>query len=272
MVVFFVRPNKFKQENGKVATKGGAVVREMISTIQRISQTMAKSVATVERFGASSAEIGEIVSLINEIADQTNLLALNAAIEDARAGDQGRGFAVVADEVRKLAERTTEATKQIAAAIKNIQSETAEAVNVMNAGNQEVREGITMAREAGDSLDKIVNSSQEVVTMITQIATASEQQASTSSDMARSINAISSVSSDSAKSVAQIAQTAVDLNRLTEGLQRLTHRFKLHAHHANVIAPSRFAALPHGNGHSYANGNSFSESPTKQRRLSGAAS
>ena len=222
-----MRTSAAAQNNGKAALEGGDVVRSMITTIQRINQTMEKSVATVERLGASSTEIGDIVSVIDEIADQTNLLALNAAIEAARAGDQGRGFAVVADEVRKLAERTTQATKQIAGTIKSIQQETAQAVTVMNVGNQEVVEGISMAHKAGVSLETIVQSSQEVVEMVKQIATASEQQAITSSEMAQSINTISDVTSESAKGIAQIATTAEDLNRLTEHLQMLIRRFTM---------------------------------------------
>ena len=110
------------KKNGAVAKEGGSVVEQTIKKIRDIAEVVQKSAATVEQLGKSTQQIGEIILVIDDIADQTNLLALNAAIEAARAGEEGRGFAVVADEVRKLAERTTQATKQIAAMIKNVQA------------------------------------------------------------------------------------------------------------------------------------------------------
>ncbi|MBI3813995.1 MAG: methyl-accepting chemotaxis protein [Nitrospinae bacterium] len=126
----------------ETAESGGNIVQEGINSTNNIAKRVLESTKTVEELGASSQRIGEIVSVIDDIADQTNLLALNAAIEAARAGEQGRGFAVVADEVRKLAERTTKATKEIADMIKTIQKNTEEAVQSMEAGRKEVESGV----------------------------------------------------------------------------------------------------------------------------------
>ncbi len=215
------------KRNGAVAKEGGSVVERTIKKIRDIADVVQKSAVTVEQLGRSTQQIGEIILVIDDIADQTNLLALNAAIEAARAGEEGRGFAVVADEVRKLAERTTQATKQIAAMIKNVQSDASEAVDSMKRGNVEVVEGIKLADKAGVSLKDIVDNTQQVVDMMMQIAAASEEQSSTSGAIAKNIQAISTVSADSANGISQIAHSADDLNRLTESLQSLVLNFKV---------------------------------------------
>jgi len=211
------------------AEQGGQVVDETVVGMKRIAEVVQQSAATVQELGKSSDQIGEIITVINDIADQTNLLALNAAIEAARAGEQGRGFAVVADEVRKLAERTTKATKEIARMIKKIQTETKGAVAAMDEGTKQVNTGIALADKAGTSLLEIVNISQKVTDMVTQIATASEQQSEASEQISKNVEGISNVTNESAMGVQQIAQAADDLNRLTENLQLLIGRFTLTA-------------------------------------------
>jgi methyl-accepting chemotaxis protein len=209
------------------AQRGGAVVQDLVTGMQRIAAMVDESAKTVQTLSSSSDQIGEIIGVIDDIADQTNLLALNAAIEAARAGDQGRGFAVVADEVRKLAERTTHATKEIAGMIKRIQQETAGAVSSMEGGSTEVHKGIVLAEEAGKSLSDIVQKSEKVTDMIVQIATASEEQSSTSEEISKNVEAISSVTGETAQGTQQIARAAEDLNQLTERLRDLVAQFKL---------------------------------------------
>jgi methyl-accepting chemotaxis protein len=209
------------------AVHGGKVVEESILGMRRIATVVKASTETTRVLGASSSQIGQIVSVIDDIADQTNLLALNAAIEAARAGEQGRGFAVVADEVRKLAERTTKATKEIATMIKRIQNDTTDAISSMEQGTQEVDQGIQLVDAAGNSLREIVHLSQKVTDMVSQIAEANMRQAISSKDIAQSVGEISGVAHETAVGVEQIAKTAEDLDRLTENLQQLTNKFKL---------------------------------------------
>ena len=208
------------------AAKGGSVVENTVLGMKRIAEVVRHSAHTIEELGKSSDQIGAITSVIDDIADQTNLLALNAAIEAARAGDQGRGFAVVADEVRKLAERTTRATKEIAAMIRKIQADTKEAVHAMDEGTKEVDYGIRSADEAGIALHEIVNVSQNVTDMVTHIAAASEEQSSTSVQISQNVEAINAVTQQTAIGTQTIARAAENLNRLTEKLQQLVSLFK----------------------------------------------
>jgi methyl-accepting chemotaxis protein len=215
------------KQAGKLAKEGGKIVEETIEGMNRISDVVTKSGETVLELGKSSDQIGDIAQVIDDIADQTNLLALNAAIEAARAGEQGRGFAVVADEVRKLAERTTKATKEIAAMIKQIQKDTQEAVISMETGKDEVQKGKLLAQKAGNSLKQIIVGADKVVDIVTQVAAASEEQSSASEQIGKNIESISSVTQESASGIQQIANASEDLNRLTINLQTLISKFKL---------------------------------------------
>lgn len=212
-------------KNGIIAKEGGNVVNQTIIKMREIGNLVDNSVKSITKLGNSSKEIGEIVSVIQDIADQTNLLALNAAIEAARAGEQGRGFAVVADEVRKLAERTADATKQISKMIKSIQLETDEVVKAMFEGNNEVKNGILLADEAGHSLQQIVESSTLVSNMINQISRANGEQATTSEEISYNVVSISRVINESANQISEVANSAQELTQLTNILIELMQQF-----------------------------------------------
>jgi methyl-accepting chemotaxis protein len=215
------------KKSGTIAHEGGKVVEETIKGMNRIAEVVNKSAETVQALGKSSDEIGEIIQVIEDIADQTNLLALNAAIEAARAGEQGRGFAVVADEVRKLAERTTKATKEIAAMIKHIQKDTEGAVLSIQAGTAEVEKGKDLADRAGKSLMQIIKGAEEVVDLSVQVAAASEEQSSAAEQISRNIEAINNVTQESASGIQQVARASEDLSKLTVNLQDLISKYKI---------------------------------------------
>ena len=122
------------------ARKGAVAVQDSIKGMNEIREQIQETSKRIKRLGESSQEIGEIVELISDITEQTNVLALNAAIQAASAGDAGRGFTVV-EEVQRLAERSAEATKQIAAIVKTIQTDTQDAVSAMEQSTQGVVEG-----------------------------------------------------------------------------------------------------------------------------------
>lgn len=215
----------FAKKNKEIAGEGGEIVSQTVVKMRDIASLVKESAKNIEKLGESSKQIGEIISVIDDIADQTNLLALNAAIEAARAGEQGRGFAVVADEVRKLAERTTEATKKIATMIKSIQKETDLAVKVMQNGDVEVTNGIELADKAGSALNEIVVSSQQVLDMISHIASANEQQAATSEEITHNVTLIANNTNESTKRIHDIAVASENLTKLTEELRNVVEKF-----------------------------------------------
>ena len=181
----------------------------------------------MQELGKRGEQIGQVIEVINDIADQTNLLALNAAIEAARAGEHGRGFAVVADEVRKLADRTTQATEEVAQSITAIQQETDTAVQRMRAGPERVTQGVELAGRAGASLEEIVAGAGDVAGLVQSIAAAAEQQSSASEEVSRNVESITAVASQAAEGAQQSAAASAQLSGKAEQLQQLVGRFTL---------------------------------------------
>jgi methyl-accepting chemotaxis protein len=209
------------------AAKGKEIVDTTAADMIKIAQTVQVAAGTIEELGRSSAQIGEIVTVINGIADQTNLLALNAAIEAARAGEQGRGFAVVADEVRKLAERTSQATKDIVQRIASIQAAAGESVDAMKKGSDEVDKGVGLAKQASASLDTIVASSTNAMDMVQRIAAATEEQSAATEEVTQNMEHISSITKRAAGSSDQIKASAAELEGLSLRLKEMIAWFKV---------------------------------------------
>jgi methyl-accepting chemotaxis protein len=212
--------------NNTDAVSSAEVMHRTLDKMRDIAEMVHRSATIVQKLGDSSEQIQAIVSTIDEIADQTNLLALNAAIEAARAGEQGRGFAVVADEVRKLAERTSEATKEIAATVTHIQHDTQEAVRSMRHGNNEVQSGIELADTAGQALERIVSGMNDVRGMMSQIAADTQQQSSTSDHIARSVDAMSSAIVETSHTVHEVARSSENMEHLMQRLLTNVEQFR----------------------------------------------
>jgi len=209
-----------------IAGKGAEVVRSTISGMDRIREQIQDTAKRIKRLGESSQEIGDIVSLINDIADQTNILSLNAAIQASMAGDAGRGFAVVADEVQRLAERSAGATKQIAALVKTIQTDTNEAVSSMEQTTAEVVAGASLTQNAGVALSEIETVSTSLAELIQDISTAARHQSTTAGHVSKTMNVIQDITtqtldgtSRTASSVGKLTDMAVELRESVSGFK-----------------------------------------------------
>ena len=207
-----------------IAKNGALLVRNTIDGMDTIREQIQDTAKRIKRLGESSQEIGDIVSLINEIADQTNILALNAAIQAAMAGESGRGFAVVADEVQRLAERSATATKQIAGLVKTIQTDTNEAVSSMEQTTAEVVKGAELANSAGTALEEIETVSTNLAELIQDISEAAKHQATTSAHISNTMNVIQEITSqtlsgtnDTATSIGELAGMAVEMKDSVSG-------------------------------------------------------
>ena len=209
------------------AHKGTQSVQDTIQGMNRIRDQVQDSAKRIKRLGESSQEIGEIVQLISDIADRTSILALNASIQAAMAGDAGQGFAVVAEEVERLAERSNEATKQIAALIKAIQGETSEAIAAMEESTREVVAGSTLAVQAGEALEEIDEVSSRLDELIHSISLATKQQARGAEALSKSMNEISGVTKQTAESTRQATHAVGSLVSLADELRSSVSAFKL---------------------------------------------
>ena len=214
------------EKSVEIAKKGGEVVRNTIQGMDTIREQIQETSKRIKRLGESSQEIGDIVSLINDISDQTNILALNAAIQASMAGEAGRGFAVVADEVQRLAERSGNATKQIEALVKTIQTDTNEAVISMEASTSEVVHGARLAQDAGVALEEIERVSKSLADLIQNISNAARQQAASAGHVSNTMNVIQEITNqtsegtqNTARSIGKLAELADELNNSIAGFK-----------------------------------------------------
>nr|WP_257296663.1 methyl-accepting chemotaxis protein [Endozoicomonas sp. YOMI1] len=211
----------------QIAANGGLVVRNTIDGMTTIREQIQDTSKRIKRLGESSQEIGDIISLINEIADQTNILSLNAAIQASMAGEAGRGFAVVADEVQRLAERVSAATKQVEALVSTIQTDTNEAVISMEQTTSEVVHGARLAQDAGVALEEIEQVSNSLSGLIRNISETAKVQAQSASQISNRMVAIRDISIQTSSGTKATAQSIGDLAGMAMEMRQSVTGFKL---------------------------------------------
>ena len=210
------KANVLAKSSNEIATRGGAMVKGVVSTMSEIQ--------------SSSKKIADIIGVIDSIAFQTNILALNAAVEAARAGEQGRGFAVVATEVRNLAQRSATAAKEIKTLI-------AESVD-------KVESGAKLVEQAGTTMDEVVSSFQGVANLVTEISNASKEQSSGIEQVTQAVSQMDEVTQQNAALVEEAAAAAESLEEQARGLMQAVSMFKLDEGRGTRMVTTAAKTLP----------------------------
>jgi twitching motility protein PilJ len=211
----------------EAAESGLRAVQNTIGGMNLLRDQIQDTSKRIKRLGESSQEIGEITELISDITEQTNVLALNAAIQAASAGEAGRGFSVVAEEVQRLAERSGDATRQIAALVKTIQTDTQDAVGAMERSTQGVVENARLSDAAGSALNDIDRVTRQLSDLIAQISSRALSEAQSANVVAANIQHIFAVTEQTGEGTRSTAQMVRELSRTAEELKQSVARFKI---------------------------------------------
>jgi methyl-accepting chemotaxis protein len=211
----------------EVAQKGSEMVKSAIEGMHRIRDIVQDTARQVQVLGQNSQEIGEILEVISEIANRTNLLGLNATIEAARASESSRGFGVVADEVRSLAERSSQAAKDIAVLVENIQTGTMEAVKAMKIGTTEVEKETKKVDQAGGALKEILEMSEQSDKLINEISGTFKQQTTTSANIAQIMEKIATIAQETAERAQKSKTLSDEMAQLSGILNVAVSKFRL---------------------------------------------
>ncbi len=218
------------------ASAGLEVVKQTWHCMTSVTQSVESSLTGIAELERSSASIGDMLSLIEDIADQTNLLALNAAIEAARAGEAGRGFAVVADEVRSLAEKTTKSTKDIERVVGKIQQESRRAAESMRKESSLVQDALRQAEEARRQLEEIKNCASSSRMMSELIAVAATEQTTVTSEISGKIHHISNAAHGTNQMMKVNMETFARFADTVESIYGTVGRFSVGNYHDQIKA------------------------------------
>ncbi|WP_420793098.1 methyl-accepting chemotaxis protein [Pseudomonas graminis] len=222
-----VSTSQASSESTTAARDGQSRVIDTVNSIQTLSGNVQHTSELVQNLADQSQDIGKVLDVIRSIAEQTNLLALNAAIEAARAGESGRGFAVVADEVRALAHRTQQSTLEIDKMVTTMRSGSSEALESMSISRTRATETLGLAQGAGESLNRITTSINEISERNLVIASAAEEQAQVAREVDRNIVNIRDLSMQSSSGANQISASSNELSRLAAELNQVVTRFRV---------------------------------------------
>jgi methyl-accepting chemotaxis protein len=210
---------RLSEEVSEFASRGASSVRETIAGINEIQEITDEAREVINRLGTQMEAVGRILTVIGDVAEQTNLLALNAAIIAAAAGEHGKGFAVVADEIKDLADRTSTSTKEIAGLIRSVQTESRRAIDAMQRGSGSVRRGVELANHAGEALQQILSSVEQVTEMAKDIAKTTAEHSTITRNITKSMTNISSMVRQIKRAVTEQSTSGSRVNRVSEQMR-----------------------------------------------------
>ncbi len=219
--------NQSATQSQHLSQEGAHVVQQVAQEMSTLTTVVGESSQAIYALEHHATQISQVASVIRDIANQTNLLALNAAIEAARAGEQGRGFAVVADEVRKLAERTAHSTQEITAMIKTIQSGTHTAVVSMSNGVSRVETGVSLAKNAGISMQKITNNTEQTTISIAEISSTLKEQNAVSQSIGQSVERVAQSAEESHVVAEQFVRQSSEMTQIADKMNQQVKQFKV---------------------------------------------
>jgi len=213
-------------QNNKLADSGQDQVSNTEQQIRRLAAEISAASIAIEKIEQENKSIGEIVSVIANIAEQINLLTLNAAIEAARAGEHGRGFAIVANEIHALANRTQESTKKIQTITLGFQQQSTTAAQAMDRSNQCAKASIGSAELAAQLLKQITQAISQTSEMSQLVATATQQQVAVSAQLHDDVQHIKQATDQTVAQAQVTAKSGDQLAALLNQLQQLIKEFK----------------------------------------------
>lgn len=234
---------QISEQNGVVAAKGGQAVEMTVKGILQVKDTVFDTAQNIQEMGEQSQKIGEIIQVIDDIAEQTNLLALNAAIEAARAGEHGKGFAVVADEVRKLAKRSSNATKEIAVLITDVQRVTNAAVESMHVGTKDVEQGVMLANEAGASLSEIVSGVNIADEQVHEVLCIIKEILADSTEIASAINNVAAITQENTAATEEMSASAEEVNATMQNMSIISEESSASAEEVSASTEELTASI-----------------------------
>ncbi len=221
------RSANVSQESVLIAHEGAVLVQRNIQGMNRIRKQILETEKIIKQLGESSVEIGETVSLIQDVSAQTNILAVNATIQAEEAGEAGRGFSVVADEIQKLAERSSSASRNIVQLVKSIQHNTDKASNAMQRSIAELVNGVSIAEDSDIALKKIENVSIGLSELIQNISSSAREQSVVSNNISKLMAVIEDIARNNAEGTLIASDSSNILVALVDELYNTVEGFKL---------------------------------------------
>lgn len=211
----------------QIAESGEHASGEAIAGIRKINEEMEYIADSTIRLSEQTQKIGEIIDAVNDLADQSKILSVNASVEAAKAGEAGKGFAVVAQEVKSLAEQSREATRQIRTILSDIQKATSAAVMATERGNKAVEMGVTLSKEASQSITILKSNIEDSVIAAEQISASSHQQLAGMEQLVQAMEYIKDATTQNLDGARQLEGATRTLDGLSQNLTKLTEHFKV---------------------------------------------